>query len=190
MTLVLKLHFEPLPERLCGLEDRAVAFEELYRRCHAPLLDLCRRTLCGRGDPEAVAQEAFERAWASMERFNDARPFWPWVATIAKRLCVDHRRRVERETSNRHVEARICEYRPSLPEEVVEEDDEYRSAVLAFLRLKPAEQRIIKLRDVQGWSYDDIARFEGVTIESVRGSLKRARASLRTSYAGVASGQA
>ncbi|HEX2039381.1 MAG TPA: RNA polymerase sigma factor [Acidimicrobiales bacterium] len=166
-----------------GAERKAAAFEELYRRCYRPLVDLCRRTLCGRGDAEAIAQEAFERAWTSIDRFTDTRPFWPWVATIAKRLCVDHRRRLERENAHRHIEAESCRHRATPPDETVEVWDDYRSARLALKELRPYEQRIIELRDVQGWSYDEIARLEGVTVEAIRGSLKRARASLRKSFA-------
>lgn len=183
MSVVVRIHLEPLPEGMWAEDNRVDAFEEMYRRCHPQLVDLCRRILSGRGDPEAIAQEAFVRAWNSLDRFTDARPFWPWVATIARRLCIDNRRRLERETSTLHVQAAVCEQPPTSPDEVLEVDEEHRSVLLALEQLKPAEQRVITLRDVNGWSYDEIARFEGVTIESIRGSLKRARASLRKTYA-------
>src|SRR5205814_1268765 len=47
---------------------------------------------------------------------------------------------------------------------------------------RPDHQRLVDLRDIEGWSYEDIARFEGVTVESVRGSLRRARMALRHAY--------
>ena len=168
--------------------NRADAFEELYRRCYPELVDLCRRLLCGRGDPEAIAQEAFVRAWRSLDKFTGARPFWPWVATIARRLCIDHRRRLTRETMKSHVEASLFEARAVTPDELAEADEEHRAALAALKRLKPSEQRVITMRDLNGWSYDEIARFEGVTVESIRGSLKRARVALRQSYAKLAAG--
>lgn len=186
MTVALRIHVEPLPEGMWDDDKRIDAFEEMYRRCYPPLVDLCRRMLCGRGDAEAVAQEAFIRAWSSLDRFSGARPFWPWVATIARRLCIDNRRRLDRESLNLHMEAATCDVPAVSPDELVEADEEYRSAVRALKGLKPAEQRVITLRDVYGWSYGDIARFEGVSIESIRGSLKRARASLRKSYVKLA----
>lgn len=188
MTVGLKIHIEPLPEGMWADGKRVDAFEAVYRRCYPQLVDLCRRSLCGRGDPEAVAQEAFVRAWSSLDRFSGARPFWPWVATIARRLCIDHRRRLERENLHLHVAAAINERDTAAPDEVLEIDEDYRSVLTALQRLKPSEQRVITLRDVNGWTYDEIARFEGVTVESIRGSLKRARASLRKSFAKVAAG--
>jgi len=185
VSIIVKVHLEPLPEGMWADGNRVDAFEVVYRRCHPSLVDLCHRTLSGRGDAEAVAQESFIRAWSSLDRFNGARPFWPWVATIARRLCIDNLRRLDREFSNLHIQARIGQQALPAPEDVVEANDEYRSARLALATLTPAEQRVITLRDVRGWSYTEIARFEGVTTESVRGSLKRARASLRKSYARV-----
>lgn len=182
MSVVVRIHLEPLPEGMWADGNRVDAFEEMYRRCHSHLVELCRRILCGQGDPEAVAQEAFVRAWGSLDRFSGARPFWPWVATIARRLCIDNRRRLDRESSHLHVQAAVCEQRPVLPDEVLEADEEYRLVLLALDALKPSERRVLMHRHLNGWSYDEIARFEGVTVESVRGSLKRARASLRKSY--------
>lgn len=167
---------------------RVDAFEEMYRRCYPQLVDLCRRTLYGQGDPEAIAQEAFVRAWGSLDCFSGARPFWPWVATIARRLCIDHRRRLYRESAHLHVAATVDERLPVLPDEALETEEDYRSVLVAMRQLKPAEQRVITLRDLNGWSYEEIARFEGVTVESIRGSLKRARASLRRSFAKVVAG--
>jgi RNA polymerase sigma-70 factor (ECF subfamily) len=184
----LNIYVETLPEGMWTDERRADAFEEMYRRCYPQLVDLCRRTLSGRGDAEAVAQEAFVRAWVSLDRFSGARPFWPWVATIARRLCIDNRRRFERETTTLQVEAGASEQAPLGPDEVLELDEEHRSVLAALQRLKPSEQRVITLREVNGWSYDEIAQFEGVTTESIRGALKRARVSLRKSYAKVAAG--
>lgn len=180
------MHFQSLPDCMWTDEHRADTFEELYRRSYAQVVELCRRTLCGHGDPEAVAQEAFERAWISLHRFSKAKPFWPWVATIARRLCIDNRRRLERQTSNLHIEAGVCEQHASPPDELVEVEEDQRSVVLALQTLRPAEQRIVTLRDVKGWSYDEIAKYEGMTTEAIRSSLKRARASLRQSFATIA----
>src|SRR5438270_13916877 len=73
-------------------DERADVFAELYEAHYRPLVALCRR-LTGPRHAEELAQEAFPRAWSSWERYAPTRPFWPWVSTIPRRLCIDHGRR-------------------------------------------------------------------------------------------------
>src|SRR5205823_7896372 len=74
------------------------------------------------------------------------------------------------------------------PADLAELNEEYRWARAALEQLRPDQRRVIRLRDVEGWSYDRIADHEGVTVESVRGSLRRARSQLRLVYARMSAG--
>ncbi|TMK84240.1 MAG: sigma-70 family RNA polymerase sigma factor [Actinobacteria bacterium] len=166
-------------------DERADVFAELYEAHYRPLVALCRR-LTGPRDAEELAQEAFLRAWSSWERYAPTRPFWPWVSTIGRRLCIDHGRR--RQTAQLRGPYVLDGHRsPPTPEELVELGEEYRWARAALAELRPDQRRVIRLRDVEGWSYDRIASHEGVTVESVRGSLRRARSRLRLVYARMSS---
>src|SRR5437763_3291611 len=164
------------------LDGRHERFAELYAAHYRPLVAFCRRLVHGTAEPEELAQEAFVRAWSSWERYAPSRPFWPWVSTIARRLCIDHGRRFRR--TQLHGEAVDVDVllAPS-PEELVETDEEYRWARAALAQLRPDQQRVLALRELEGWSYDRIATHEGVSVESVRGSLRRARVGLRVAYA-------
>ncbi|HEX7166689.1 MAG TPA: sigma-70 family RNA polymerase sigma factor [Acidimicrobiales bacterium] len=164
-------------------ELRDASFAQMYSRCHPMLVSLCRRLLNGRGDPEAIAQEAFLKAWSALGTFSGARPFWPWVATIARRLCVDEMRRITRDSQRAHVKMQVCGASSTPdPIDLVIASEEEHAAVDALNALPPRERRLIGFRDLDGWSYEQIAHFEGITVEAVRGSLKRARAALRRAY--------
>ena len=179
---MVEIFVERRPEGL-GEPTEEAAFAELYNRTYNPLVAYCRRYCPPGYDAEDIAQEALSRAWSSWDRYSPSRPFWPWVATIARRLCVDYWRRDERAIARAGGAAALIEpVAQPRPDELSEAADECRMAVTAFRGLRPDHQRIVGLRDIEGWSYEDIARFEGVTVESVRGSLRRARLSLRKSY--------
>jgi RNA polymerase sigma-70 factor, ECF subfamily len=171
-----------------GQPSEVDAFADLYNRTFNPLVAYCRRYCPPGYDPEDIAQEALAKAWSSWDRYSPARPFWPWVATIARRLCVDYWRRDERAVARAGGSVALEPCTQPRPDELSEAADECRMAVSAFRRLRPDHQRIVGLRDIEGWSYEDIARFEGVTVESIRGSLRRARMSLRKSYETLAKG--
>jgi RNA polymerase sigma-70 factor (ECF subfamily) len=178
---MVEVFVERRPEGL-GEPDEEAAFADLYNRTYGPLVMYCRRYCPPGYDAEDIAQEALSRAWSSWDRYSRSRPFWPWVATIARRLCVDYWRRDERAVARSAGVAVLDPVVQPRPDELSEAADDCRMAVKAFHRLRPDHQRIVGLRDIEGWSYEDIARFEGVTVESVRGSLRRARLSLRKSY--------
>ncbi|MDQ3757653.1 MAG: RNA polymerase sigma factor [Actinomycetota bacterium] len=177
MAVAVRIHVERGHGTLWQDGRRLRAFELMYRRWYPDVLAMCKQSLGRGGDAEATAQEAFIRAWLALDRYSPARPFWPWLAVITRRLCLDHRRRLLRESA--HVPPAFEPPEEPHPEWVVEAGEDLRTVLRAMDRLRPHERRALMLREVEGWSYQQIATFEGVTVESVRGTLKRARASLR-----------
>jgi RNA polymerase sigma factor (sigma-70 family) len=181
LSTVVEVFVEHLPESMRDGGDESL-FSEMYHRSYAPLVAYCRRFAPAGIDAEDVAQEAFAHAWSSWDRYSPSRPFWPWVTTIARRLCIDGWRKTERAIARQAEIIDISELREVSPEELAEAAEEGHFALRAFRTLRPEHQRLVDLRDIEGWSYEDIARFEGVTVESVRGSLRRARVALRSAY--------
>ena len=170
-------------------QTRDDAFAELYESSYPSLVKYCRGLLGDGADPEEVAQEAFLRAWMTWDRYATSRPFWALVATIARNLCMDHHRH-ERVVST-VLEQRAGELTTSpgiTPEERVEQDEEYEWARQALAELCPNHQRVINLREIEGWSADDMAAADGTTTEAAAAALYRARQRLRDAYNRVAAG--
>lgn len=151
-------------------------FEQLYRRWWPDVVSLCRKLLGRSDEAEDAAQEAFLRAWVARDRYSSAMPFWPWLATIARRLCVDRRRR----TSAVPVRDPLLVTEAG-PERAVVGGDDLRAVLEVLDAMRPRERHVLVRRELDGWSYGRIAAVEGVSVEAVRGSLKRARACLRGS---------
>lgn len=74
-------------------DERVVA--ELYREYHRPLLSFVLRQTGGdRQWAEDVVQETMIRAWRNMERLDAGTDsLLPWLATVARRIVIDDRRR-------------------------------------------------------------------------------------------------
>jgi RNA polymerase sigma-70 factor (ECF subfamily) len=159
--------------------DDVDQFERLYRLWWPDVVVLCRRALARPGDAEDAAQEVFLRAWMARDRYLFSKPFWPWVAAIARRLCVDWHRRGGREVLNDTLTDMTAG--ELTPERIVLAEDQLHSVFQALDGLRVPERLALVLREFRGWSYEEIADVQGVSVESVRGSLKRARAALRRS---------
>nr|MDQ3756361.1 sigma-70 family RNA polymerase sigma factor [Actinomycetota bacterium] len=176
------IEFPPVEHRAATAPASSVdderAFEAMYRQWRLPLIRLCRRYVGPQGDAEALAHEAFLKAWLSWDRYAKERPFWPWVATIARRLCInEHHARSRREALLPRASAMLTD--------PVHDESDYESRLddvavhEALHHLSRRHRRMLLLREHEGWSCEDIAGLEGVTVETVRSVLKRARAAFR-----------
>jgi RNA polymerase sigma-70 factor, ECF subfamily len=148
-----------------------VAFGVLVRR-HAPFLVAFATRLTGsRADADDCVQEALITAWQRLPELADPEKVRSWLTTIVSRKATDRLRR--RKPTDEIVE-----------DAIVALDDPERSAVRSsqlealsrVLRDLPEEQRIVwVLKEVSGYSYDEIADQVGSSTATVRGRLARAR---------------
>ena len=159
-----------------ALRPDPALLEELYHQHGGALRALCRKRLSNDRDAEDACQEALLRAWSALDRFDPARPMWPWLATIAGNVCIDMQRRA------RTVETRRLprDPEPMSPEEVAVDGDRTLLVREALGQLPSASQRVLFLRDVEGWSYGRISRHEGRSAPAIRTAVTRARHQLRT----------
>jgi RNA polymerase sigma-70 factor (ECF subfamily) len=120
-----------------------------------------------------VAQDAFERAFAALSRFDERRPFAPWLHRIVVNRCLDLLRS-ERRLVSRDVELERLESRdPSVG------DQELLEAVAA---LTLQRRVVIVLRYGLGYTPSAIAELLGVPTGTVNSRLARALEELRAEY--------
>lgn len=156
-------------------------FGDLYERYQARLVRYCRQRLRGVGEAEDAAHEALLRAlqaWSRLDRTLDA---WPWLATIAARVCADMRRRSAR---------MALEPAPEQPTPDVHDlaMARLRASIIddALDRLPARYRNPLVLKEFAGWSYRDIARLEGTSVASVRSNIMRSRRHLGARVEAVA----
>lgn len=123
--------------------------------------------MVGAGPAEDVASEAVVRAlvrWGRVQEYAER-----WVVVVASNLAVDLLRRQRVPV----VAAGVMRFE----DEVVERVD-----VEGLVRRLPARQRqVVALRYLAGCSEAEVAETLGVSLETVRTHLKRARRELRSS---------
>src|SRR5512145_1880588 len=73
------------------------AFGELYRCFSRRMLGLCLHLLGKREDAEDATAEVFMKLRTALARYDDSRPFRPWLTGVAARHCLDRLRRRRRE---------------------------------------------------------------------------------------------
>jgi RNA polymerase sigma-70 factor, ECF subfamily len=141
------------------------AFAELFRR-HWPRAHRAAWLVVHDATAaEDVAQEAFLAAVRSLDRFDRARPFGPWLHRIVVNRAIDYARARElrREVAGVSVET------AALSQRTAPDDD-----VLAALAALPPDQRaVIVMRHLLGFTPGEIARALGLPRGTVNSRLRR-----------------
>jgi len=121
-----------------------------------------------------VAQDAVLRAFASLDRFDPARPLRPWLKRITVNLAIDELRR-----ERRHARAGrwMTELRPVAP---FDDDPELLDALVEAVRELPERQRLVVV--LHYWldtGVEEISSILEIPVGTVVSRLSRARAALR-----------
>lgn len=161
------------------------AFEDLARAAEAPLYRHVVRILGGASDAEDVVQDALLSAWRSIASFEGG-SFRAWLFRIATNRAIDliraRRRRGELPLDppeDQEIEwAEPADPGPE-PAELASQR-EAMAVVEEALGLLPAEQRAaLLLRDVEGFSYEEIARITVTEVGTVKSRIHRGRVAVR-----------
>lgn len=162
-----------LARRAADGDERA--FAVLVRRHSGYLIAFATRLLGSRADADDCVQESLIVAWRRLPELRDPDRVRAWFSTIVARKATDRLRARPPVASLDDVEPEATSPRPDEAAVASSQLDMLRT-VLDEL---PADQRTAwLLREVSGYSYDEIARELGVSATAVRGRLARARATV------------
>src|SRR5262245_7170926 len=154
------------------------AFGILVERHQRRALSVALGIVRNKEDARDLCQEAFLRAYRNLDTFAEDAQFFTWLYRVVKNLCLDHlRSQAVRRTSD------LDEKRGVFADVSVERDPHRKFEAretgarlnAAIARLSPAHRRTLLLREVDGLSYQQIARQMGCSIGTVMSRLFHAR---------------
>jgi RNA polymerase sigma-70 factor (ECF subfamily) len=147
----------------------------LFKALYATALRLTRNPQ----DAEDLVQETFLRAYRGFDRYSPGTNLRAWLYTILHRARTDAHRKAGR--SPEAVE--LLDDGPGVapPQNQVGAEMDLERALL---RVPEVFREALILRDIEDWSYDEIARALEVPIGTVMSRIHRGRALLRQALAG------
>ncbi len=161
------------------------AFAELVRLLERRVRALLGRLLDDERDVEEAAQDTFVQAWRSLDRFRgEAAPF-TWIYRIAVNEALQRTRRRRLDVAPLEDLPELAESQPSRSgrspsiDELLE-SREAAAFLAARLRELPIEFRApLVLRDVEGWSNQEVAEALGLSLPAAKSRIHRGRMRLR-----------
>ena len=164
------------------------AFNLLVSRHERAVYNVALRYLRSPEQAEDVTQDAFIRAYRSLDTFrNDAgEGFRAWLLRITANRALDVLRASSRrpsESLDRRLDHEESAWEPEgvdeSPLEFTTRDELGVKLERAIGQLHPDQRLVIILSDIQGLPYDEIATIAGVPVGTVKSRINRGRARLR-----------
>jgi RNA polymerase sigma-70 factor, ECF subfamily len=164
-------------------EDDKEAFEILVRRHQSRVVAVAGGILRNKEDVEDIAQQVFVKAFFSLKRFDQRAAFSTWLYKITVNECWDVlRKRKSRpllyETELSEDQARQYKASEDIHSPVADVSDrmasrQYLESLLQFVDER--DRMMLMLKEVQGFSVEEIAEMMEVNGNTVKVRLFRAR---------------
>src|SRR6202042_3296190 len=174
------------------------AFGILIAQYHQPLYSLIARSLQDPADASDITQEVFIKVFRSIGGFHGEASLRTWLYRIALHEASNQRRWWSRHKRQEvAIEAPYCSHSEADTESEGQSlgatladggcspfdslaQEEVRHRVEAALRLVPeAFRTVVVLREIEGFTYEEIAEILQVNLGTVKSRLTRGRAALR-----------
>lgn len=165
------------------------AFEQLICGYRRKILNFTYRILGNPEDAEDITQEIFVKAFRAISGFDGKSSFSTWLYTIASNAAMDELRKRKRRKTDKTVslygENDDGEYELPIadegdgPYEKAKKKELQRVLSEAIDKLSEEYKTVIVLRDLQGLSYEEIAKIVCVSQGTVKSRISRGRLLLR-----------
>ncbi len=170
-------------------QGSAQAMERIVE-IYAPSVFTFGLKMCGqKQDAEDIAQETFLNAFRYLDRFRGETKLKNWLFKIAARACMRKRRKKkcapDKELSLESFIQDGREIGMDIPDLADDPSDQLLRAELrghideAIQELPPKYRIVFSLRDMQGFNTEETSEILGISIQSVKTRLHRARLFIR-----------
>lgn len=166
-----------------ALKGNQDAYKRLMKKYYIPLFNLIYRLIHNKDEVEDLTQEAFVKAFQSLQYFNEEYAFSTWLYKIASNNTIDYIRKKKLETFSidKPIASEENDYKFELPDTTYQPDKEIinrqKTALLtkAIGELPEKYRRVIVLRHVEEYDYAEIAKMLKLPIGTVKAHIFRAR---------------
>ena len=164
------------------------SFGQLIESHESRVYHIALKMLRNEHDAYDAAQEAFIKAFRHIKKFKAQSAFSTWLYRITTNVCLDFLKRnkdqqtisLEREIALEESEVSLqLEDETANTEEEVLKQERLNAIYQGMERLSPDHRQMIVLRDMEGFSYEEIATITNRNLGTVKSKINRARQALK-----------
>lgn len=159
------------------------AFEEIVKQHERKIYNLAYRYTGSSEDALDICQETFIKIYRSIKNFKGESSFSTWIYRVASNVCIDYIRKDKKTISLSDDDNYISETLESPngdPEKELSRKELSSEISKSLLQINEDQREIIVLRDIEGYSYEEIAQLLDISEGTVKSRIARGRKKLQT----------
>lgn len=161
----------------------ASAFNELMTQYERKMYSICYRMCQNHEDAQDCLQEAMLRVYRAISGFKGQSSFSTWLYRVTMNSCLDELRKRKNKQSTSLDNLLESGWSPSdesdTPEHHAVASEKKRALHQAISELPEDMRSAIVLRDIEGFSYEEIADSLGINVGTIKSRISRGREKLR-----------
>jgi RNA polymerase sigma-70 factor (ECF subfamily) len=155
------------------------AFQNRVMPTKNKLFRFALRFLGNEDEAKDVVQEVLIKVWNGREQMNEVQNWEAWCMRITKNLSLDRIRSLNRKQTQPIEEGYQIQEPNLTPHENTELQESMHSINNLIAKLPEKQRQVIHLRDVEGYSYNEICEILELDMNQVKVNLFRARNAVR-----------
>lgn len=164
----------------------ADVYEKIIQKYQSKVFGLIYNMTKNQNEIEDLAQEVFIKIYKNLGKFKGDSSLYTWIYKITVNLCLDEmKKRKNVIYLDEKIEVDDGEVNRELPSEDKSQEELYEEKELQeklhnCINKLPEKQRVmIVLRDIKGFSYEEISKITDVKLGTVKSQINRARLKLK-----------
>lgn len=138
-------------------------------------MGICRRYARHSDEASDILNESFLKIFNHMERYDASKPFKTWIGKIITNTAIDYYRSSLKFAQHDEIEA----YEHLSDNEHIYDSLAYNDLLAMVTSLSPAYRTVFNLYAIDGYSHQEIAELLGITVNTSKSNLHKARKRLQ-----------
>lgn len=165
------------------------SFEALIENYQTKAYNIALRILGNEEDAKDAVQDAFIKIYRSLSKFRGDSSFYTWVYRIVTNTCYDLIKKRKKDQNkvtsltsyDNSREGEIEDIKDIVyePEKMIDRKEDKEAIIRCLNKLSYDHKIIIILRDIQGFSYEEISQILDCSEGTVKSRINRARHKLK-----------
>lgn len=157
-------------------------FNVLVQQQSRKLYGFAFRILRNQEEAEDAVQEIFIKLWNMREKLGDYRSVDALAMTMTRNYCIDILRKQKHDYKGDFDEHILNKLTYPSPHDHLEIRETDKILNIIIDKMPESIRSVLKLRDIEGMSYEELAEKTGLNINTLRVNLSRARKHIRDEY--------